>query len=143
MIGKAGDTVLEINWITSPFRAEKFAAVWQPAAEAVMDHGATGWSFLRSTDDPQHFVQLALFARKIDFELKQRNFQEEAQNRNNELRKEVLDKVNTAIETKWERWKRAEFCQEILLMSASEQPAPSHCSRNSSGAVGQAQSECG
>jgi hypothetical protein len=68
MIGAPGDTLVEINWITNPFRAEKFAAVWQPAAEAVMDYGATGWSFLRSTDDPQHFVQLALFSRKIDFE---------------------------------------------------------------------------
>ena len=68
MIGVAGDTVVEINWITNPFRAEKFAAIWQPAAEAVLDFGATGWAFLRSTDDPQHFVQLALFNRKMDFE---------------------------------------------------------------------------
>lgn len=68
MIGKAGDTVLEINWITNPFRAEKFRDIWLPAAEAVLDYGATGWSFIRSGDDPQHFVQLALFAKKLDFE---------------------------------------------------------------------------
>ena len=68
MIGAAGDTIVEINWITNPFRAEKFAAIWLPAAEAVLDFGATGWAFIRSTDDPQHFVQLALFDQKVNFE---------------------------------------------------------------------------
>ena len=68
MIGKAGDTVLEINWITNPFRAEKFRDIWLPAAEAVLDYGATGWSFLRSGEDPQHFVQFALFDKRLDFE---------------------------------------------------------------------------
>jgi hypothetical protein len=68
VIGAVGDTFVEINWITNPFRAEKFAAIWLPAAEAVLDFGATGWAFIRSTDDPQHFVQLALFDQKVDFE---------------------------------------------------------------------------
>jgi hypothetical protein len=68
MIGVAGDIFVEINWITNPFRAEKFLAIWLPAAEAVLDYGATGWSLIRSSDDPQHFVQLALFAKKVDFE---------------------------------------------------------------------------
>ena len=68
MIGKPGDTIVEINWITNPFRAEKFRDIWQPAAEAVLDFGATGWAFIRSTDDPQHFVQLALFDDKLEFE---------------------------------------------------------------------------
>jgi hypothetical protein len=68
MIGKPGDTILEINWITNPFRAEKFRNIWLPAAAAVLDFGATGWAFIRSTDDPQHFVQLGLFADKLDFE---------------------------------------------------------------------------
>jgi hypothetical protein len=68
MIGKAGDQVLEINWIINPFRAEKFRDLWLPAAEAVVDFGATGWAFIRSGEDPQHFVQLALFANKLDFD---------------------------------------------------------------------------
>jgi hypothetical protein len=68
VIGAVGDTIVEINWITNPFRAEKFAAIWLPAAEAVLDFGATGWAFIRSTDDPQHFVQLALFDQKVNFE---------------------------------------------------------------------------
>ena len=68
MIGKTGDQILEINWITNPFRAEKFRDIWLPAAEAVLDFGATDWALIRSGDDPQHFVQLALFANKFDFE---------------------------------------------------------------------------
>jgi hypothetical protein len=68
MIGKHGDTVVEVNWITNPFRAEKFRDIWLPAAEAVLDYGATGWAFMRSGDDPQHFVQLAHFANKVDFD---------------------------------------------------------------------------
>jgi hypothetical protein len=68
VIGAPGDTIVEISWITNPFRAEKFAAIWTPAAEAVLDFGARGWAFLRSHDDPQRFVQLGLFDRKIDFD---------------------------------------------------------------------------
>jgi hypothetical protein len=68
MIGKAGDTFVEINWITNPFRAEKFRDIWLPAAEAVLQFGATEWAMIRSGDDPQHFVQFALFADKLDFE---------------------------------------------------------------------------
>jgi hypothetical protein len=68
MIGQAGDSIVEINWITNPFRAEKFRDIWLPAAEAVLHFGARGWAFIRSGDDPQHFVQLALFDNKLDFE---------------------------------------------------------------------------
>lgn len=43
-------------------------------------------------------AKIALNTRKINFESKQRQFAEAAQNRNNELKREVLDKVNQAIE---------------------------------------------
>jgi outer membrane protein len=39
-----------------------------------------------------------LNTRKIDFDLKQRQFSEEAQNRNQDLRRDVLEKVNKAID---------------------------------------------
>jgi|SRR4051794_39292130 hypothetical protein len=68
MIGKAGDTIVEIHWIANPFRAEKLHAAMLPAAEAVLDFGATGWAFMRSKEDPQHFIQIALFASTTDFE---------------------------------------------------------------------------
>ena len=68
MIGKPGDNFIVINWVANPFRAEKFLELWLPAAEAVLKYGATDWALVRSGDDPQHFVQLALFAEKLDFE---------------------------------------------------------------------------
>ena len=68
MIGVPGDNLVQVNWMTNPFRAEKFAAIWTPAAEAVLDYGARGWAFLRSREDPQAFVQLALFDKQVDFD---------------------------------------------------------------------------
>jgi hypothetical protein len=68
MIGKAGDTYVEIHWIANPFRAEKLREAILPLAEAVMNFGATGWTFVVSKEDPQHFVQTALFADTTDFE---------------------------------------------------------------------------
>jgi outer membrane protein len=43
-------------------------------------------------------TEKGLNTRKIDFDLKQRQFAEQAQSRNQELRREVLEKVNKAIE---------------------------------------------
>ena len=34
----------------------------------MLDFGARGWAFLRSSDDPQKFTQLALFDNKVDFD---------------------------------------------------------------------------
>ena len=68
MIGKAGDTFVEIHWIANPFRAEKLRAAMLPGAEAVLDFGATGWAFVQSKEDPQHFIQLAMFRDTTDFE---------------------------------------------------------------------------
>jgi hypothetical protein len=68
MIGKQGDTLVEIHWIANPFRADKLRDAMLPAAEAVLDFGATGWSFMQSKEDPQHFIQIALFPSTTDFE---------------------------------------------------------------------------
>lgn len=68
MIGKPGDKVIVINWVANPFRAEKFLAAWLPAAEAVLNYGATEWALVRSSEDPQKFDQFAVFADKTDFE---------------------------------------------------------------------------
>lgn len=43
-------------------------------------------------------AEKGLNTRKIDFDLKQRQFSEAAQTRNQELKREVLEKVNQAIE---------------------------------------------
>jgi len=59
---------VEIRWPINPFRGDKFAAGWLPAAEAVLDYGATQWSFCRALDGRLDFIQTALFPTKAAFE---------------------------------------------------------------------------
>jgi hypothetical protein len=59
---------VQIRWPINPFRGDKFAAGWLPAAEAVLDFGATKWSFTRNLDGRLDFVQTARFPSKAHFE---------------------------------------------------------------------------
>jgi hypothetical protein len=60
--------LVQIIWHVNPFRGDKFAAGWLPAAEAVLDYGATSWSFYRAIDGRLDFIQQATFPTKADFE---------------------------------------------------------------------------
>ena len=57
-----------IRWPINPFRGDRFAEEWLPAAEAVLDYGATEWTFTRALDGRLDFIQTALFPSKADFE---------------------------------------------------------------------------
>ena len=59
---------VQIDWLANPFRGDKFAEGWLPAAEAVLDFGATEWSFTRALDGRLDFIQTALFPSKAHFE---------------------------------------------------------------------------
>ena len=59
---------VEINWVANPFRGDKFAEGWLPAAEAVLDYGATQWSFARAHEGRLDFIQTAIFPSKTHFE---------------------------------------------------------------------------
>ena len=50
---------VQIRWPINPFRGDRFAEGWLPAAEAVLDYGATKWSFTRNIDGRLDFVQTA------------------------------------------------------------------------------------
>ena len=60
--------LVEIRWVANPFRGDAFAEGWLPAAEAVLDYGATWWAFYRALDGRLDFIQHALFPSKADFE---------------------------------------------------------------------------
>ncbi len=60
--------VVQVAWVANPFRGEVFEAAWLPAAEAVLDYGATGWAFFRSEDGLLDFTQVAFFPTKDDWE---------------------------------------------------------------------------
>jgi hypothetical protein len=57
-----------IRWPINPFRGDRFAETWLPAAEAVLAYGATEWSFTRAVDGRLDFIQTAIFPSKHDFE---------------------------------------------------------------------------
>jgi hypothetical protein len=59
---------VEIRWPINPFRGDKFAEGWLPAAEAVLDYGATQWSFCRAHDGRLDFIQTAIFPSKAHWE---------------------------------------------------------------------------
>ena len=59
---------VQIDWVANPFRGDKFAEGWLPAAEAVLDFGATEWSFTRAHDGRLDFIQTAIFPSKAHFE---------------------------------------------------------------------------
>ena len=59
---------VQIRWPINPFRGDKFAEGWLPAAEAVLDYGATSWGFYRALDGRLDFIQQATFPTKAAFE---------------------------------------------------------------------------
>jgi hypothetical protein len=59
---------VEIRWVANPFRGDAFAEGWRPAAEDVLDFGASSWAFYRASDGRLDFIQEAVFESKADFE---------------------------------------------------------------------------
>jgi hypothetical protein len=57
-----------IRWVANPFRGDRFADGWLPAAEAVLDYGATSWAFYRARDGRLDFLQAATFPTMADWE---------------------------------------------------------------------------
>jgi len=59
---------VQIRLVANPFRGDVFAEGWRPAAELVVDFGATEWSFIRAHEGRLDFVQTANFPSKAHFE---------------------------------------------------------------------------
>jgi hypothetical protein len=59
---------VEIAWHVNPLRGDKFERAWLPAAEAVLDYGATYWAFLRAQEGRLDFLQHAIFPSKAHFD---------------------------------------------------------------------------
>jgi hypothetical protein len=60
--------VVHIPWYVNPFRGDRFAEGWRPAAEAALDFGAVSWGFYRAHDGRLDFIQQATFPSKAHFE---------------------------------------------------------------------------
>ena len=59
---------VHVRWVANPFQGDKFEAVWLPAAEAVLDYGATGWAFFRAKDGMLDFMQWAFVPTKDEWD---------------------------------------------------------------------------
>jgi hypothetical protein len=60
--------LVHIPWHVNPFRGDKFAEGWRPAAEAALDYGAVSWGLYRAIDGRLDFIQEAIFPSKAHFE---------------------------------------------------------------------------
>lgn len=61
----------EVNYIdfhVTPFRADRFYEIWEPAAARSLSYGAKSWSISRSVDDPLLFRQATVWDDRADFE---------------------------------------------------------------------------
>lgn len=57
-----------IEWHVTPFRADRWLELWEPAAARMPAFGGSRWSLMRAIDDPLVFRQQATWADKSDFE---------------------------------------------------------------------------
>jgi quinol monooxygenase YgiN len=59
---------MTIEFQATPFRAVRFAELYEPAASRVLAYGAGGYLFYRSVDDPDHFVHISYWDDRADFQ---------------------------------------------------------------------------
>jgi quinol monooxygenase YgiN len=59
---------MQLDFHTTPFRAERFLALYRPAISRVLAYGASDYLFYRSEEDPQHFVHISLWDDRSDFD---------------------------------------------------------------------------
>ena len=57
-----------IDWHVTPFRADRFYAIWLPALERAPAFGAKSFSLTRAEDDHLHFRQTTTWDARSDFD---------------------------------------------------------------------------
>jgi hypothetical protein len=57
-----------LDWHISPFRADRWLDLWEPAAARMPAYGAKSWALTRAVDDPLAFRQSSLWENRADFE---------------------------------------------------------------------------
>jgi hypothetical protein len=60
--------VCYIDWHCTPFRADRFLDLWEPAAARVLAFGAKSWSLTRDTQDPLLVRQTSAWEKRADFD---------------------------------------------------------------------------
>ncbi len=57
-----------IDFHVTPWRAERFFEIWEPAAARALSFGAKSWELTRSVEDPLLFRQTTVWEDRADFE---------------------------------------------------------------------------
>lgn len=60
--------VCTLDWHITPFRADRWLDVWEPAAARMPAFGARSWSLIRSTEDSLSFRLTSVWDDRGDFE---------------------------------------------------------------------------
>jgi quinol monooxygenase YgiN len=60
--------LMTVEFQATPFRAERFRKLYEPAIARAASFGSTGHLFYRSEEDPDHFVHMSFWNDKRDFE---------------------------------------------------------------------------
>ena len=87
--------VCVIDWRVTPFRADRWLEIWEPAAARVLAFGAKSWSLTRSIDDPLHFTQTSVWDSRDDFERYWYSTEIET------VREQVISYHDVPIKTAW------------------------------------------
>ena len=59
---------VEVPWLLTPFRSDKFVEALVPVAERAINYGATGFLVVRQADDELVVKQYAFFENKADWD---------------------------------------------------------------------------
>lgn len=60
--------VNNIDWIVTPFRADRWFEIWHPALDRALAAGASACYLTRSIDNPLAFRQVSVWEDKADFD---------------------------------------------------------------------------
>ena len=66
-----GGSVMEaaqLDFHLTPFRAQRFVDLYQPAIARPLSYGATDYLFYRSEDDSDHFVHMSFWEDRAGFD---------------------------------------------------------------------------
>jgi hypothetical protein len=59
---------VQLDYIVTPFRAQRFVDLYRPAITRPLSYGATGYLFYRSEDDSDHFVHMSFWEDRAGFD---------------------------------------------------------------------------
>jgi quinol monooxygenase YgiN len=66
--GTAPAEAVQLDWVLTPFRAQRFYDLYHPAITRPLAYGAGGYLFYRSEDDSDHFVHMSFWSDRADFD---------------------------------------------------------------------------